>query len=1194
MDLLRIKQAKGLTATVEFGGGEWTVEFHDPFTAEQEEELRWYFEEHLEYPMLEGPRAEQAAASIRDYGNSLYNQLFSDAELLAAFRNHRSDDVRIDISGSPEFHRLHWEALWGPKDPNPLAYRTVITRRAATKGAPKIDLEAAPAIRVLVVVARPSGDRDVGYRTISRPLVETLHQASLDVEIDFLRPGTWEQLRQHLGDKPKGYYHALHFDGHGAVAAVEDIEWARQEGKLLFDRYAPSGPATDKGRTAFLFFEGPAGSGHKQIARAIPSAQMADLVNDSQIPVVILDACQSGKQEFERETNLAGYLAQAGARAVLGMGYSVTVTAARRFVEALYREAFASGRIGAAVTRARQRLRQDKSRDAYFGLQVELEDWMLPVFFESEDVQLQVRATAEEHRAFLTQQTQLFKAHPLRYRFWGRDLDILGIERRVLSDAERNILLLEGMGGTGKTTLLQHLAWWWQVTGLVSHVFNFEYDQRPWTRQQILFAIASQLKLTLDPDERVAQEAVARRLRSERCLLVLDNLESVTGEQLAIGQSLSEAERRALQEFLGKLRGGKTLVLIGSRSKEDWLAAGTFEANIHPLRGLDREATSSFADELLRAAGADRSKIRAIPEYRELLDLLGGHPLAMQVILSNLASKTPTEILHALRQGDVQLDRGETRTDSILKCIDYSHSNLSPEARSLLECLAPFTGVVSLPMFGDYIELLRKQPELAGLPWNQMSKVLKEAERWGLVRTEGKAFLCLQPVFPYFLRSRADPRRGAAVETAFREHYQGLCRMIYSLQTSKEPKERPSGQSLAKLEYENALRALELSLAARSSIMAPYMVLSQFFDDAKDNAAGLALAESVSEGLERYPEQLLAGPLGLGMVGVIDDTAARFLLLKRYPQAKAAYERALAILRSNTSIPPEERRRASASIYHQLGVVAQEQRQWEEAEKNLLEALRIDVEFDDRHEQASTYAQLGRVAQEQRQWEEAEKNCREALRIFVEFNDRHAQAGTYHQLGWVAQEQRQWTEAEKNYREALRIYDDFNDRYSQGRVYHQLGIVAQAQRQWAEAEKNYREALRIYVEFNDRYEQGRVYHQLGVLAQEQQQWAEAEKNYREALRIYVEFNDCYSQAGPYHQLGTVAEDRQQWEEAEKNLLEALRIYAQSEDRHNLGITLRSLARVAPQRPGLAGRIAEILGMTADQAQELPDSVKAKS
>ena len=213
--------------------------------------------------------------------------------------------------------------------------------------------------------------------------------------------------------------------------------------------------------------------------------------------------------------------------------------------------------------------------------------------------------------------------------------------------------------------------------------------------------------------------------------------------------------------------------------------------------------------------------------------------------------------------------------------------------------------------------------------------------------------------------------------------------MIISLQDSKEPAQRQAGQLLAKLEFGNAHHALDLSLAARESILTPYLLLSNVLDETKDNAAGLVLAERVTAVLEQYPAELLAGPLGLEMVGALDGAAKRFLLLKRYPQAKAAYERALSIHLANTSISPEQRKEVSASIYHQLGMVAEEQRQWPEAEQNYREALRIYVEFNDRYSQASAYHNFGSVAQAQWQWPEAEQNYREALRIYVEFNDQH-------------------------------------------------------------------------------------------------------------------------------------------------------------------------------------------------------------
>jgi tetratricopeptide (TPR) repeat protein len=332
--------------------------------------------------------------------------------------------------------------------------------------------------------------------------------------------------------------------------------------------------------------------------------------------------------------------------------------------------------------------------------------------------------------------------------------------------------------------------------------------------------------------------------------------------------------------------------------------------------------------------------------------------------------KTPAEVLHALREGDIGLDRGETRTESILKCIDYSHSNLSPEARSLLECFAPFTGVVFLPMLDEYVQSLREQPELAALPWERIPNVLEEAERWGLVRVE-EPFLHLQPVLPFFLRSRADANGGAdaqgsmarnrAVEEAFRKHYHGLCGAIFSMQRSKEPKQRQTGQLLAQAERENVLRALDLSLAKRESILEPYRVLSQLFDQTQDHTAGLALAEKVTASIEDYPQELLAGPLGLEIAIVVDGAAKRFLLLKRFGDAEAGYRRALGLL---LSTPTKERTKFSASIYHQLGAVAREQRQWAEAEKNLREALRIFVEFQDQHNLAITLQSIISMASE--------------------------------------------------------------------------------------------------------------------------------------------------------------------------------------------------------------------------------------
>ena len=124
--------------------------------------------------------------------------------------------------------------------------------------------------------------------------------------------------------------------------------------------------------------------------------------------------------------------------------------------------------------------------------------------------------------------------------------------------------------------------------------------------------------------------------------------------------------------------------------------------------------------------------------------------------------------------------------------------------------------------------------------------------------------------------------------------------------------------------------------------------------------------------LEAYPPEKLAGQLGAELVGVIDDIAKWQLLLKNYKEAEALYCKALAIWLENKSYKTDEIKKLSASIHHQLGVVAQEQRKWEQAEAYYQQALQISIEYQDRYAQAGTYHQLGTVAQEQRKWEQAE------------------------------------------------------------------------------------------------------------------------------------------------------------------------------------------------------------------------------
>src|SRR5437764_7309282 len=123
MSVIRIQDRPGGTdgsnAIVRFDHGpEYPITISDPFTEIEEYELEWYFEDHLTFPFTNKVRARNAAASITTYGEALFEQVFAiDAKIDFAYKTavlSGLKDVQIEITGSPEFHALHWEAL---KDP---------------------------------------------------------------------------------------------------------------------------------------------------------------------------------------------------------------------------------------------------------------------------------------------------------------------------------------------------------------------------------------------------------------------------------------------------------------------------------------------------------------------------------------------------------------------------------------------------------------------------------------------------------------------------------------------------------------------------------------------------------------------------------------------------------------------------------------------------------------------------------------------------------------------------------------------------------------------------------------------------------------------------------------------------------------------------------------------------------------------
>jgi tetratricopeptide (TPR) repeat protein len=521
--------ATGFAASLSFGDGEYDIIITDPFTHQEEEDLEWYFEEWLVFPMTGTVKAERAKNSVKTYGEKLFEQVFQDKKAYSKYQQVKNNlsQVQIEIvSKTPEFQALHWEALQDPDFPRPLAVDCVMLRKSVNSAVGSVNLPLSPVINLLVVVARPDEEKDAGYRTISRPLVELIENGKLRVKVKLLRPGTFQALSQHLEAQGANFYHIIHLDMHGALLTHKQVEKPSAVNRYLFKgRYGRDDLQPFEGVKAFLAFEGE-NPGKVDLVEA---SELAALLTGKGIPVCILNACQSGKQvktlvgqasslslvqevgqdaqptiegatidknakntigEEVRETSLGSRLMSAGMQMVVAMGYSVTVTAAKLMMEHLYKHLFADKPITEAIRLSRRELFNDKERKAYFNKLIKLEDWLLPVVYYNQSVNFNLRQfTPEEEEKYFETVGSEYRFPLPTYGFVGRDLEILKIEKALL---KHNVLLLKGMGGTGKTTLLKYLQEWWQKTNF-DYLANCYLQTKDYQKAQELY----QKKLTI-------------------------------------------------------------------------------------------------------------------------------------------------------------------------------------------------------------------------------------------------------------------------------------------------------------------------------------------------------------------------------------------------------------------------------------------------------------------------------------------------------------------------------------------------------------------------------------------------------------------------------------------------------------------------------------------------------------------------
>ncbi len=213
-------------------------------------------------------------------------------------------------------------------------------------------------VRILMLISRPEGDH-IGFldpRSSAQALLDAIEPLGDRVTVEFLYPPTLKALTTRVRDPQAPPVHVVHFDGHGVYR-----------------------PDTGLG---YLLFEN-----DEHQAQLVNAADLGTLLNDTGVPLMLLDACQTAQTDQANPFgSVASKLIEAGIGSVLAMNYSVLVSATRLLTAAFY-GALAQGQtIGQAVDAARFAMLMEPERAKLYrdGKEeaIQLRDWFLPALYQ--------------------------------------------------------------------------------------------------------------------------------------------------------------------------------------------------------------------------------------------------------------------------------------------------------------------------------------------------------------------------------------------------------------------------------------------------------------------------------------------------------------------------------------------------------------------------------------------------------------------------------------------------------------------------------------------------------------------------------------------------------------------------------------------------------------------------------------------
>ena len=597
---------------------------------------------------------------------------------------------------------------------------------------------------------------------------------------------------------------------------------------------------------------------------------------------------------------------------------------------------------------------------------------------------------------------------PRRAPFFGRTDEISQALRALGKDDRGWGLVLDGIGGIGKTALAVEVAHICKERGLFE-AFVFVSANRdrlePAGIQEIVLATATLDGLVDQAARALGQPGIAKlvsaekrralldELRSRRALLVFDNLETLTpGEQSAIGDFL---------RFLPQ--DSKAIITSRRRSGE-----AAFTLRLERLKW--EEARELIADQIVRHPDVRRALARAGEAgWKQLYDEAGGSPLALlwMIGLINARGLSFERALALLRDGSGESDLNQFIYGEARKTMDANE-------RAVLGALALFGGPATFEALAAAANLERRA----------LDTVLERLRALSLVDlvegSDGQEPLeeryTLHPLTRRF--ARADLAADAAAE-----HATGMRFAEYWVEYA----EQYGGSDKESYKTYHRLEAEWLNLDAVANWLWETAAVQGGVVGDADAARMLSdLARALQNFvwfIGRWDEAIQLAASAYTVANALHDW--RVAGRHAYDVAWIYYERgriddlAMWTNRCAEAWAREGGKDEQAIALQLKSSIAQEREDYEEAERLMQEALAIWHDLDATESVAIGLNSLGGLARERKDYDAAEDYYRQALELAQKIDNKKGQAIYINNLGKIALDRERWAEARDWFEQAL-------------------------------------------------------------------------------------------------------------------------------------------------------------------------------